>query len=333
MKGCDATLDLLLPLHARLDAAGRVVHAGPALRRLAGDRALIDRPATCAFRLHRPPDVATAAELFDAAGQPLRLSFAEGVPVQLSGLLALRGEGGILNLALGLSELENLGRYGMTCTDFAPTDMTVDMVYLIEANSAIMDEARQLITRLQAAQAAAEERALTDTLTGLKNRRALDHLLAGRVLDGRSFALTQIDLDLFKEVNDTLGHAAGDHVLQTVARRIQETVREGDHVARIGGDEFVVLFEGISERAEVDGIARRLIARIEDPIVFRGETCRISASLGTTLSQTYASPEPARLLADADAALYRSKGTGRARHSFYDGGPSAVPMFERRRAG
>ena len=128
------------------------------------------------------------------------------------------GGGGILNLSLDLTELSDLSQYRLSCTDFAPTDMTVDMLYLIEAKSAAMAETRRLIQRLEGARLAAETQAVTDPLTGLHNRRGLDGILTRMVSERRSFALTQLDLDHFKQVNDTLGHGAGDHVLQTAAQ-------------------------------------------------------------------------------------------------------------------
>ncbi len=92
-----------------------------------------------------------------------------------------------------------------------------------------------------------------------------------------------LDLDFFKSVNDRLGHAAGDYVLQQAARIMLEETRSEDSVARIGGDEFVLIFKGLSNRNVLGTIAARLIARLREPMAFEGETCEVSASIGDRL--------------------------------------------------
>lgn len=191
------------------------------------------------------------------------------------------------------------------------------MLFLVEANSAAMDASRKLTRQLQIAKIAAEEQAFTDTLTGLKNRRAMDHILTRMIDAGQGFALMHLDLDFFKLVNDTLGHAAGDFVLETVARIMVEETRDEDVVARIGGDEFVLIFHRLCDRTRLEEIARRVIARLEVPIPWQGESCRISASIGTTLSIDYPFPEAAQMLSDADQALYAAKRAGRALNVFH----------------
>lgn len=121
--------------------------------------------------------------------------------------------------------------HGLTGSDFAPTDLAVEMLYLVEAQSAAFRESRGLNDRLHGQKIAAEEQAYTDTLTGLKNRRAMDLSLAKCLSSGARFALLNLDLDYFKNVNDTLGHAAGDHVLQVVAKILLEETRQNDSIA------------------------------------------------------------------------------------------------------
>ena len=121
------------------------------------------------------------------------------------------------------------------------------MLYLVEAKSAAMDESRALNSRLQGAKIAAEEQAFTDTLTGLKNRRALDHVMARLLAMGEVFSCMHVDLDYFKSINDTLGHAAGDHVLQVVAQVLVAETRAPDTIARVGGDEFVILVHDMDD--------------------------------------------------------------------------------------
>ncbi|MDZ4093531.1 MAG: GGDEF domain-containing protein, partial [Paracoccaceae bacterium] len=171
--------------------------------------------------------------------------------------------------------------------------------------------------RLQGAKVAAEEQALSDMLTGLGNRRALDIAIRKIISTGVSFGLMHIDLDYFKAVNDTLGHAAGDHVLRVVARVLSEETRIGDTLARVGGDEFVVVLPDLSDRVEMGQIADRIIENLSQPTAFEGKICRVSASIGMTISTDYVTVTADQMLNDADQALYASKhaGRGRAMHS------------------
>jgi len=142
-------------------------------------------------------------------------------------------------------------------------------------------------------------------------------VLARLIEAGREFALMHIDLDFFKAVNDTLGHAAGDHVLQNVARIMVEETRSDDTVARVGGDEFVILFDGLTDRETLVQVAERIIQKLEVPMPFGAHMCHVSASCGTVLSMSYDAPDAVQMLADADLALYASKHAGRAQHSFF----------------
>lgn len=312
-------LDMLMPMNVLLDRAGRIERTGPGLARLAGARRLCGRDLTACFAITRPAGVGCMETLLATAGRRLHLSFAEGRQVHLRGVLVPRpgGCGALLNLSLGLSELADLGGAGLTNSDFSATDPTVDMLYLIEAKSAAMTETRRLITRLHGAKTRAEEQAYTDTLTGLRNRRAFDRIVDRLLSDRVPFALCHVDLDYFKSVNDRLGHAAGDHVLRSVARTLIETTRQSDTVARVGGDEFVILFRELTDPEVLDRIGRRIIEWIERPLTFDGQICRVSASLGTAISTDYEVPRVEQMMADADTALYASKQGGRASHTIF----------------
>jgi diguanylate cyclase (GGDEF)-like protein len=189
-----------------------------------------------------------------------------------------------------------------------------------------MEELRQLNLRLHGAKAAAEEQALTDTLTGLRNRRALDHALAQTIEREIPFGLMHIDLDFFKTVNDTLGHAAGDHVLRQVARVLVDETRTGDTVARVGGDEFTVLLPRQTDPARLLTIANRIIAKLKQPMDFEGNPCRISASIGMTISTLYPAPLPEQMISDADLALYAGKHAGRGVARLH--GPETAPAID-----
>ena len=234
-------------------------------------------------------------------------------------MMALPGDRGgmIVNLSFGISIMDAVRDYSLTNADFAATDLAIEMLYLVEAKSAAMEASRRLNLSLQGAKIAAEEQAYTDTLTGLKNRRALDTVLARLIAGGYSFAVMHIDLDYFKAVNDTLGHAAGDHVLQEVARVMVDETRDSDTVARVGGDEFTVILPNIKGHATLRRVGDRIIERLEVPIPFEGETCRISASIGTVWIEAGTRADAQEILSDADIALYASKHAGRAQQTFY----------------
>jgi diguanylate cyclase (GGDEF)-like protein len=314
--GFDA-LDALMPMHIWAGATGHILHAGPTLAKLSPD-APIPGQRLCEFlEFRRPRVVQSMDDLAASAGNRILAQLRAPPRTALKGHVVVlpRKQGVLLNLSLGISVAEVVRSHGLTGRDFAPSDPTVEMLYLIEAQSAVMAESRRLNQRLQGARIAAEEQAFTDTLTGLKNRRALDHVL-GRLTGGRRkrrFGLMHVDLDFFKEVNDGHGHAAGDHVLQSAARIFVEETRADDIVARIGGDEFVLILMNCDDPARLDAVARRIIARLEAPIRFENRDCRISASIGTTLSCFYDAPAADQMIADADAALYHSKRTGRGR--------------------
>jgi diguanylate cyclase (GGDEF)-like protein len=157
--------------------------------------------------------------------------------------------------------------------------------------------------------------ALHDALTGLPNRtlladRAERALSASRREDG-SVALLFVDLDNFKSVNDTLGHGTGDALLQVVARRLQQTVRATDSVARVGGDEFVVLLPKLSRTTTVGAIAEKLLDALREPFTIADHSLTISASIGTAVAERDDDFET--LLTRADCTMYQAKSRGRDR--------------------
>ena len=313
----------ICPMNIVVDSAGCFCSAGPTLQKLRPDMAWKGETFFDTFELLRPRRVNSMEELLKTAGTKLHLQFREAPQTSLKGVLVPlpNGKGALINLSFGISVLEAVRDYDLTSADFSPTDLTIEMLYLVEAKSAAMEASRQLNLRLQGAKIAAEEQAFTDTLTGLKNRRAMDHILDRQIGLGNDFALMHIDLDFFKEVNDSLGHAAGDAVLQNVARVMVECTRHTDTVARIGGDEFVIIFEGVNEPKIVEALSKRLISLLEEPVPYGGKLCKISASAGTTLSVWNEEPiSAAVMLHQADLALYAAKRAGRSRHLFFEQG-------------
>ena len=288
-------LDTLMPMHFRMDPGGTLRHAAPTLVKVVGGGSLDGRHVADFFDLRR----STQMSLGDV----------------------------LVNLSFGIAILDAVSRYHLAGSDFAPTDLTLEMLYLVEANMAAMNESRDLNRRLQTARIEAEAQAQTDTLTGLKNRRALDTVLSRLAARSTPFSLVHLDLDYFKAVNDNHGHAAGDRVLVDVARILLEETREEDAVARIGGDEFVLVFPGLTDRTRLGAILKRTIRRLEEPIFHGGTACRISSSAGVVQTSQYDVIDIDRMHRDADRALYASKEAGRARFTFHDpgsmGGPDA----------
>ena len=313
-------LDVLCPMHLVLDATGDITHAGPTLRKMIDTETLRGTPFLEVFDIKRPRDVQAVTDLALAGGTKLHLTLRKPPHTALKGVVVpMDGAGGnlVVNLSFGISIMDGVRDYALTNADFAATDLAIEMLYLIEAKTAAMEASRKLNLRLQGAKNVAEEAALTDTLTGLKNRRAMDQVLTVLV-EGRSpFAVMHIDLDFFKEVNDTLGHAAGDHVLQVAATIMIDETRESDIVARVGGDEFTILFPNVTSPEVARSIGERIVDRLNKPIPFEDTTCKISASIGTVWIEQGERPCTTELLANADIALYASKHAGRACQTFY----------------
>lgn len=310
----------IAPMHVLLDPKGRIVRVGPTLQKLRPDQDWKGRPFLEVFDLRRPRSIQDMGDLLQTSGIKLHMQFRDDPQTGLKGVLApLPGDmGAFVNLSFGISVLDAVRDYDLTSADFSATDLTIEMLYLVEAKSAAMEASRQLNLRLQGAKIAAEEQAFTDTLTGLKNRRAMDHILDRMIATGNNFTVMQVDLDFFKAVNDSLGHAAGDTVLQKVAGIMVDCTRSTDTVARVGGDEFVLIIDGLVDRGKLDDIAKRLIRELEVPIPYGSELCRISGSIGTVISLTGAKKDAAQLLNEADMALYAAKRAGRACHFFYE---------------
>lgn len=315
-------LDALCPMHVVLDAEGRVVHAGPTARKVLGDGALIGTAYCDLFEVRRPVLAPGPAALRAVQGQRLHCVLRAPPHTELKGVALALPEGQapglaggmVVALSFGIGLMDAVGRHGLTGSDFAVTDLAVEMLYLAEAKDMVADAWQTLNQRLQGAKAEAEKEAHTDTLTGLRNRRALEPVLHRLIARDVAFTLMHLDLDYFKSVNDTLGHAAGDLVLRRVARILRDETREGDTVIRVGGDEFVLILAQELSGRDLSDISARLIQRLEEPIRVNGEVARISGSIGTTASVNYAVPRIAVMMDDADLALYAAKEAGRRCH-------------------
>jgi diguanylate cyclase (GGDEF)-like protein len=173
----------------------------------------------------------------------------------------------------------------------------------------------QDITELKNTQRDLHALAFKDVLTGLLNRAGFTQRLHERTIQ----AVLMLDLDHFKYVNDTLGHAAGDRLLVLMAQRLNTCLRSQDTVARLGGDEFAVLIHDDIDRDQLDRIAHRLVETLSAPCRLNGHDIFVSASIGIAMHgmSTAARPDPDMLMQQADTALFAAKASGRSRHQFH----------------
>ena len=186
---------------------------------------------------------------------------------------------------------------------------------LIEIEGIMID-----ITERKAAEDKIALLARTDPLTGLANRTTfgerLRQLFVGVKRGGAPFGLLYLDLDHFKDINDTLGHPAGDSLLKEVAERLKQSLRENDLVARLGGDEFAILQTDMGEPAAAAALAAKVIAAVSEPYQIGGSELRVTVSVGIS-PYTPTTEGPDAMLSQADLALYRSKEEGRNCYHFH----------------
>ena len=209
-------------------------------------------------------------------------------------------------------DIENQGKWIRRTRAVAPTGQTVSYTVPI-------DELVKKASALHEAKEQLEHLAFHDPLTGLPNRRGLsEHLQRlARIPEKEAFnvAVLHVDLDKFKMVNDTLGHDAGDTVLSVAAEILVKEVRDSDVVARVGGDEFVVVCHDVHDENGIAKIARRIVTHMAHPIEYKDEKCQIGASIGIAITSAHNISE--HVLMDADIALYEAKNKGRGRFEFF----------------
>ena len=308
-------LDRLMPMHLCVAECGLIRSAGPTMRKL------------------MPPDAQDVEDVFvegrgaasgrvigairaAKGGNRLALRLRHHRRLSLRGHVVAPGFGGLLlNFCFGVSLSEAVAVFGLTESDFAPSELALELMFLQEANRAVQQELARFNRHLMLARKDAEREAHTDALTGLLNRRGLQVAMQNAFEPQHGtpgFALAHLDLDNFKQVNDRMGHAAGDRLLVEVARVLTRTVRPRDGVARIGGDEFVLILDGAWTCQALTDIGTRIIQGIED---VSPADCNVSTSIGIVLSAGYSADAIDRMLEDADVALYRSKREGKGRVS------------------
>jgi len=224
-------------------------------------------------------------------------------------------------------------------------DSVEEMLVLISALLLILrsylfvTENRSLLSRLERTISELEWLTLHDPLTGLANRvlyqDRLDQALAQRQATSRTVAVAYLDLDNFKDVNDSFGHDSGDELLRQVARRLSSSVREGDTLARLSGDEFAMLLTDAEDVRRIETLLRRLLTEVDQPFEVFDRSVSVSASIGFTVSDATVGADT--LLRHADEAMYAAKNLGKDRVCRYEpsmhrGGDPLVTPGSRPRA-
>jgi diguanylate cyclase (GGDEF)-like protein/PAS domain S-box-containing protein len=225
-------------------------------------------------------------------------------------------------LAGELSSYDVEKRYVRRDGEIVHTVLSVSAIRDADGDVVYTAGVMQDITERKRAELALEHQALHDGLTGLPNRTlALDRITSALGRARRAnlhVAVLFLDIDRFKSVNDSLGHAAGDEILLTTARRLQDTLRSGDTVARFGGDEFVVVCEGIEATHEATTCADRVQHALSKPVTIGGRDFSVTVSIGVAIAGPAADHTAEGLLGEADAAMYRAKDRGRDRYELFD---------------
>lgn len=209
-------------------------------------------------------------------------------------------------------ELTAVRRDGMTL----PVEVRISPLFI--DGKTIFSAFLHDITERKQAEAIREYEATHDSLTGLHNRRGMFNLLPEAIARAKrtqtSLALLYIDLDGFKQINDTHGHDSGDHVLRVIGTRLQESIRQTDTAVRLGGDEFTILLENIKHgTTDADIVAHKILEAIQQPIQLDSTTGAISASIGIAVYHADNMISADQLLSQADSAMYEAKNAGKAR--------------------
>ena len=191
---------------------------------------------------------------------------------------------------------------------------------LEEHRRTLEQRVKERTEELMKANAELDKLATHDVLTGLPNRMMFSQLLNRAIQSARrhkrQFAVFFTDLDRFKIINDTLGHEAGDQLLQEIAMRLKQALRSVDVVARLGGDEFVILVDEVNDLSQVGTVAHKILSAASKPMVLMGEECRVTVSIGISIYPKDAEDEQS-LMKTADIAMYSAKEDGKNNYKFY----------------
>jgi diguanylate cyclase (GGDEF)-like protein len=282
----------LLVAASLLFALGLARAIGRPLRQLAGGaRELRDGASMSALRPSGPKEVREAMLAINEAAAHLELA-------------------GRQASALALGELES-----PALTETAPGSLGRSLHTAVQTLAASLSASEELQHMLS-------HEATHDSLTQLSNRAdSLTQLGSGLERTSRRGSLMAVmflDLDGFKQINDRYGHSAGDTVLRVVSERLRDAVRAGDHIGRLGGDEFLIVAEPVDSPAAATALAERVAAEVEQPITLGSKSVEISVCIGVAIADRHTTLTASELLHDADLALYKAKGLGKARIELCD---------------
>ncbi len=256
-----------------------------------------------------PEDRETAAERADTS---------TANNTQLSDIQRVRMPSGDVRYVRSVGQIYR-GRSGEGKIVGIAFDITTDMLLAQQLQTA-KEDAEAKNAELEIAKNRIEHNSLHDPLTGLFNRRKLDleldALSQHKSINRSRFAIIHLDLDRFKQINDTLGHAAGDAMLVHAAKILKHHVHEDDLVARIGGDEFVIVVHNNCEREKLKTLSLNIIGAFRQPMDFEGFSCRCGVSIGIAFAEGH-NVDARKTLINADLALYRAKSMGRNRYEFF----------------
>lgn len=289
-------LSVILLVATAIQSARTIEHTDQMAERLRAANAIDIMTETGPLTPARVRELAAMAGLLDAhlsTGPSLNPNHQQ-IP-----LLAGQGPSGTMLTWTQASSADEMVRA------FAPTRLPIVGAMLL-LTLGILFRLRLMVGDIERQRRLAHRLSRSDVVTGLANRLASESALADLTARTAPFAVLVLDLDRFKQINDAFGHAAGDEVLRLVGARLSGLLAPGDLLARVGGDEFVLLSTSSTDEQSLARLARNCIACVETPIQVAGSAVRVGVSLGIVMT---AAPHlaPASLVALADAALYRAK--------------------------
>jgi len=272
---------------------------------------------------HLLPGLETARGMTDVLAIPTLVAF--------TGLLMAGGGYVVWDLASAVSRAANLVSTAQPAGETAGArhDEIGTLMASFNRMMATIEQQAEEISQFPNRLEQLTKQAFRDSLTGLPNRALfMDRLSHGLTRARRRhehLAVLFLDLDRFKVINDTLGHAVGDQLLVEVSNRLGGSLRPGDTVARLGGDEFGLLLEDVADAETAEAVALRVEAEFAKPLHFEGREVFITASIGIALSSARLGM-PEEILRDADLAMYHAKAKGKARHEIFDSSMSASAL-------
>lgn len=316
-------IDALSPFYIWTDRDGRIQGHGRTFNYLFDKQVLTGAPIASHFSFVRPK--IEGPQKLDRSVQRVKLATCapEGeVNFGFSGLVLRLDDppGYLFMLTPGMEVQKLIELYDLKAGDLSAVDGSTDLLVLLQAQKQMMFDAMDNAARVDAARKEAEARANSDPLTGLLNRRGLTSRLDGILHAGDTMpcGLIHIDLDRFKTINDTHGHAAGDAILIHVAKALSSTVFEPSFAGRLGGDEFVVVVPGEARTAGLVEMSERLNDLLSTPMSWNGLKLKTGATFGITAVTDETKVTLDDLLHQADMALLEGKRKGRGRISVYD---------------